>query len=1427
MPSRGIRLSTAPVRIAVALVAALCALAALAPVASADRTFSARFSTNDFGDVTSVGNTILSCPGGNACDTARAGGGTNLDDNDWTMSNVDVDGNSGTFNSSRATLTLPAGATVLWAGLYWGADTNAGTNGAAAPTPASRDTVRFVTPAATTNPTASVLDSTGAGNRYQGFADVTTQVQAGGSGQYTVGNVQAGTGEDRYGGWSLVVAYRSGTQERDLRVYDGFQNVNAFSSNVTISLPGLLTPASGTVRTRFGLVAYESDRGLTGDTASLGATALTNAANPADNVFNSSIADTSGANVTTRSPAYVNQLGYDADWYSLDGALGNNATSATLTLDTASDVVMPGVVGMAINRAPTTPSNGTAPTISGTPTDGQTLTATGGTWTGTPTITLAYQWQRCNADGTNCTNIGGATGTTYTLTGSDVDKKIRVVVTATNPSGTGTANSAQTSTVAGIPPANTVLPAISGSLVDGQTVSVSNGTWTGSPTITYAYQWRRCDSGGGNCADIGGATSSSYTLTSTDVGKAIRAVVTASNSAGSASATTAASNDVAATPPVNTVDPSISGTVQDGQTLTADRGTWTGTPTITYAYQWQRCDSGGGNCQNVSGATATTYALTSADVGSRMRVVVTATNAAGNASDSATTGSAVAPRPPVNVTVPTVTGTPRDGQTLTADQGTWTGSPTISYAYQWQRCDSGGGSCQDVSGATSSTYGLAPADVGSRMRVVVTATNAAGNASAASVPGAVVEARAPVNTVAPTLSGTVRDGERLTVDRGTWTGTPTISYAYQWQRCDAGPGNCVDLDGETGTSYDLVPADVGQVVRVVVTATNAGGTTSAATSESATVAAAPPANVVSPSLSGDLRENDTLTGARGDWTGTPDLAYTSQWQRCAADGTGGCEDIPGATASEYTLTADDVDKTIRFTVTATNAAGSATAASEASPAVVAATQPPPALVAPANVTPPVLSGDATVGGTVTGTDGTWTGTEPLTLTRQWLRCDADGADCQEIDGATGSEYVVTAADAESRLRLRVSASNAAGTASATSEPTVTVPTPQEPPKEEPPKEEPPKEEPPVQQPPAQEPVVEAPQAISPPVISGTQAPGQTLTATTGEWSGTGPLEYGYQWQRCNPDGTSCVPIPGATSSSYVVTPEDDGYVLAVVVSASNAAGSAQASTQAAAPDDLGALPGSLVSASNCVLPSRGLVGRGARLPGLGAFKLRVVKATGPTTRAMPLRVRLTGRTRGLRSARFKLDGRTVRVRAGVVALPPALLSPGRPHRLVGTLTPRRGPARPVSIDLRTSRCSAVFTANRRKGARNQALLLRVDSRDAVRSVSYGLPASTSKTLRAARAGARVGYLRLVASGGRRLSFNLAAVRGGALLSGADRPTVRLAGGRVAVSNLPAGAGIVTVSLTERRARRSRAARLRADVATTAGPRRLTFSLPRS
>ena len=258
--------------------------------------------------------------------------------------------------------------------------------------------------------TASALDTDSlSATRYQGFADVTSSVAAAGNGVYTVGNVQTGTGEGRYGGWGLVVVYRNPAESvRRLLVYDGlFALQSGLRTSADVSLTGFVTPPSGTVVGRLGILAWEGDKGITGDTATFAGRSLTDTLNPVANVFNSTISR-AGAVTTGRTPSYVNQLGYDKDEFTIDGFLGNNVSSATVHLATATDTYLPGVMALAFDEGP--PFASTPASVGGTARDGETLTADPGVWQGSTPITFTYQWRRCDANGANCVDIAGATG---------------------------------------------------------------------------------------------------------------------------------------------------------------------------------------------------------------------------------------------------------------------------------------------------------------------------------------------------------------------------------------------------------------------------------------------------------------------------------------------------------------------------------------------------------------------------------------------------------------------------------------------------------------------------------------------------------------------------------------------------------------------------------------------------------------------------------------------------------------------------------------------------------------------------------------------------------------------------------------------------------------------------------------------------------
>ena len=206
----------------------------------------------------------------------------------------------------------------------------------------------------------------------------------------------------------------------------------------------------------------------------------------------------------------------------------------------------------------------------------------------------------------------------------------------------------------------------------------------------------------------------------------------------------------------------LSGIARDNQVLSVTSGSWSGTAPLTFSRQWLRCDTGGSACAPIAGVTGATYRLTPSDVGQTVRARVTVTNAAASVEALSNQTGIVHPDPPVNSTVPTISGLARDGQTLASTLGAWTGTPTVALTRQWRRCDNTGAACQDIPGANGASYPITPDDVGFTIRLRVMGSNAAGDATADSAPSGLVQAVAPSATSAPSIPGTARDGQTLT-----------------------------------------------------------------------------------------------------------------------------------------------------------------------------------------------------------------------------------------------------------------------------------------------------------------------------------------------------------------------------------------------------------------------------------------------------------------------------------------------------------------------------------------------------------------------------------------------------------------------------------------------------------------------------------------
>ena len=301
--------------------------------------------------------------------------------------------------------------------------------------------------------------------------------------------------------------------------------------------------------------------------------------------------------------------------------------------------------------------------------------------------------------------------------------------------------------------------------------------------------------------------------------------------------------------PVSSVPPQISGTAQIAVPLHASTGTWLNAPT-SYGYQWLLCDTYGNSCGAIGGATSSTYTPVNADYQETLRVEVTASNAGGKSTATSAQTALVQIAAPINFGLPSISGIDGQGELLTALDGNWNYSPT-DFTYQWQQCSSAGTGCSNIQSATNGNYVPQLGDVGDELRVIVTASNAGGSTEALSTPTVPI-ATLPLNLAAPSVSGIAQQGQTLSTSDGAWSGTPTPTLSYQWERCNSVGASCAPIDGASASEYVPVPADVGSALVAEVTATNAAGSVTAASAASATVTSAPgappPAPVSSPAI---------------------------------------------------------------------------------------------------------------------------------------------------------------------------------------------------------------------------------------------------------------------------------------------------------------------------------------------------------------------------------------------------------------------------------------------------------------------------------------------------------------------------------------------------------------------------------------------------
>ncbi len=606
------------------------------------------------------------------------------------------------------------------------------------------------------------------------------------------------------------------------------------------------------------------------------------------------------------------------------------------------------------------------PVITGSAVFGETLTADAGIWEPAP-VDLAYQWFR------GLDAISGAEASTYQLTVDDIGATVSVTVAGSKPGYAPAATASEpTATITAAELTSAPTPVVSGGTAFGDTLTADAGSWEPA-AVDLGYQWLR------GSDPIPGETGPTYTLTTDDIGSTVSVTVTGTKP-GYTSQSRTSDPTTAITPAVltQTPVPTISGTTQFGETLTADPGSWE-PAVVDLAYQWLR------DGEVIAGAEASTYSLTLDDLGATISVKVTGSKPgyAPVTVESAAT-AAITPATLTATPTPVLTGSAVFGETLTVDAGSWEPS-VVDLAYQWFR------NSTPISGATGTTYTLTVDDLTATITVEVTGSKLGYAPITTSATSAVIEP-ATLTAPVPTISGETTFGEDLVAAPGSWTSGTQLTY--QWYRGSA------PIGGATGTTYRITDADIGLTITVAVTGSKAGYATATTTSvATAVVAAAVFTSTPMPGPAGTPKVGRVIGLAPFTWEPGV-VTFTYQWKRNGVP-------IVGATGSTYSTTMLDRDKDLTVTITGTKV-GYATKS---------VTTPPRGITSyPLSGPLPTIVGTPRIGSTLSIGAASTDWTYGATLTYQWKR---NGA---AIAGATASTYTVSIADYTNNISVTVTGS---------------------------------------------------------------------------------------------------------------------------------------------------------------------------------------------------------------------------------------------------------------------------------------------------------------------------------------------------------------------------------------------------------------------
>ena len=765
---------------------------------------------------------------------------------------------------------------------------------------------------------------------------------------------------------------------------------------------------------------------------------------------------------------YAAALGSGSTYHVVEGDEGHTIRGvATVTNDNGATVTSSDTSAAVTDIAPTL----TTPVISGVAQEGQTLTASAAVANDTDAA-VGYQWQADHGSG--FVAITGASGLSYVVQPGDVGAQLRIVATSTDDDGSGT--TATSAPTAAVTAASGLSVTITGTAQEGQTL-------TANPSdVVTGYQWQTLT--GSTWTDISGATNSTYVVQEGDEGNQLRVHVT-SNSGPADSAATSAVTDAA---PSFATAVSISGTAQEGQTLTASATATEVDDAVTY--QWF---SSADNYTTALGS-GSTYHVVEGDEGHTIRVIATVTNDNGATVTSSDTSAAVTDTAPSFATAVSISGTAQEGQTLTASATATEGDDAVTY--QWFS------SVDNYAAAlgSGSTYHVVEGDEGHTIRGVATVTNDNGATVTSSDTSAAVTDIAPTLTT-PVISGVAQEGQTLTASAAVANDTDAV-VSYQWQALVGSTWTNLSGNGATTLSYTVQEADEGHQLRIVATSTDSDGSGTLATSAStAAVTDIAPSFATAVSISGTAQEGQTLTASAAATEGDDPVTY--QWfssvdNYAAAIGSG----------STYHVVEGDEGHTIRVVATVTNDNGATVTSSDTSAAVTD--------IAP-TLTTPVISGVAQEGQTLTATAAVANDTDAV-VSYQWQALVGSTWTNLSGNGATTLSYTVQEADEGHQLRIVATSTDSDGSGTlATSASTAAV------------------------------------TDIAPTLavtIVGIPQDGQTLTAVA--IANDSDAVVSYQWQTLTQQGWKN--IKGATSANYVVQESDEGNNLRVIATSSDSDG---------------------------------------------------------------------------------------------------------------------------------------------------------------------------------------------------------------------------------------------------------------------------------